>query len=626
MNRPIEPAWRVLFSVFLVLAGMLIGRNLPLRLEKQRNGTAVNTKAHAVVPSKKTPDNATLSNLFVRASCALDTNAAPKNITRDDLASAIRAACAIKNPFARRCALFDIARTMSAADIPGILKMAAKMDVREDEKTDFIKIMVLHWATENPAAAMSFALGEKYQSIPPLLGDVFDGWMKADHVGAMAWLNAQPADEKSTIAMQWADVDVISAVSLIQSFSDNTQKSEMMRDIAWQWACKDPVASAAYAQQLPCGQWTSQMIANVASGWAYSDAQAAWAWAQTLPAGQDRKSAMQSVIYSMTGSDPAAAIRAVSNMPEGLARRQAIAVVAEVMARTAPGQAVDWALALPDGDTRNSTIFSMVNQLGRNASESDAVTKLLDALPAGPLRDKGLVTLAQTVGNTDPQKAITLITLLPEDTPQRQEVLVGAIEQWAMDDPVNAAAYAMQLPDNDNRNHVFGTIAENWAKYDPLAAVTWAAGLPNAASSSALCCALPDWEKVDPAAAFAYIDGLPEGEQKNTAVLMAVGINSSQNMEMVANWVANSQWGAGNLQRDAASDVAATWEERDPAAVEKWIATLPSGKAQDGARMGQSIYFSQSGAFVMALKYAALIQDAELQKTTINGIKEQSGK
>jgi hypothetical protein len=221
-------------------------------------------------------------------------------------------------------------------------------------------------------------------------------------------------------------------------------------------------------------------------------------------------------------------------------------------------------------------------------------------------------------------------------------------------DPQGAAAYALSLPNTQNRDDIMIGIAGRWAWQDPLSALAWAnTSLTGDARNRALSHAFIAYSHSDPAAAAAYLAQLPGDFPRfdvNTwglayswslkdsqaaltwALALPTGDAAASNPAsavrsetlgiVLGSWSGNDPAAAAayasNLTSDPdfgkmASDITRRWNDVDPQAALTWAQSLPAGDARTASMVSALSALAKLDAQT-ALSDAQQMPDADRDK------------
>jgi hypothetical protein len=170
------------------------------------------------------------------------------------------------------------------------------------------------------------------------------------------------------------------------------------------------------------------------------------------------------------------------------------------------------------------------------SDRESAALRWFDALPPGDLRQRLVPVRVASLASDQPEEALALAGELPgyeggdEGLPEvgrwddgdefdgqlREQAYAKIFREWAVSDPVAAAARAAALEHPVWRNLALQEVAAKWMLKDPAAALEWARNLAAVPDrQSALEGVMAEWAGHDPAAAAEFLTGLEAGPQRS---------------------------------------------------------------------------------------------------------------
>ena len=200
-------------------------------------------------------------------------------------------------------------------------------------------------------------------------------------------------------------------------------------------------------------------------------------------------------------------------------------------------KALAWANALPDGPMKKSALAKIMERWGQldgPGAVAYAAQLYAETGNASLIREalKGWAT-------KDPKSAFQQASQLGLTKGLQRDIRNDLLEQWASQNPNDAAGYALANRNPDNWGGIVGTVAERWAKQDPKAAVTWAASMTSGKDKkSAIYEAISSWADEDVSAAASYITAQPAGEGRDTMAVTLARHLGQENPEAGIKWAA----------------------------------------------------------------------------------------
>ncbi len=201
--------------------------------------------------------------------------------------------------------------------------------------------------------------------------------------------------------------------------------------------------------------------------WGELEPSQAFAYVAGEPESLTKVEAIRTIAVSFARSNPPAAAAAALKMPPGRARVEAVSLIAEEWARHSTKDALAWAYSFTNEVLRRTALKSIYFVLVR--SDPVQVSRVVTALPHGPIRTALIVNVAENLVALDPDGAIKWAQSLPE-TEERRLALSIAVESWADFNPTAAFIFATNFQDEDLSRQLTSIVLERWALQDPLSA------------------------------------------------------------------------------------------------------------------------------------------------------------
>jgi hypothetical protein len=301
--------------------------------------------------------------------------------------------------------------------------------------------------------------------------------------------------------------DPSTALDYVERLELGPERDQLMMTIASTYARTDPVAAVAWAQGLepaPPG-----VLATVLGGLAQNDPERAIGLALELE-GVDQVSTLQSVILGSVMRDARYA-ELIADRLLGAATRpgerdQALQTLLSAWSQRDPTAALRWMIANAD----SVTPFAFANlgrELGRRDPQSAAAYanqlpsevrgEWIAAVGAGyamsdprgaaswiaqyrgqPGYDAAAAAIASQIAQYDAAAAAGLVATITSGSPQAQQAAASVASQWAIRNPREAAAWAVDL-DGGARAQATAMVVQHWLRVDSSAARAWALSLPS---------------------------------------------------------------------------------------------------------------------------------------------------
>jgi len=335
-------------------------------------------------------------------------------------------------------------------------------------------------------------------------------------------------------------------------------------------------------QKMPAGAKRDAMLTALSNQWAKTDPKGFLASAGKVASPLAKQSSTVTALTALATQDPKAALQWLKDNPgstSALNTQEYNAIVAGYAANN-PAEAFNMVNTMPDG----ANAFS---------PESRAKLAAFQALISG-------------VGaNGNFSDAVAMVNQLPAGTQLQNQAYGSLVAQWAQSSPADAAAWVAGSGTTPQQQRQYdSTIAASWAQTDPAAAAVWAAqadatlqasnangtggpgGGRGGRNNGLLATAVGQWVAeggVNDAGA--YLNSLPASTSKDQAVAAFVSGSSAEDPAGSMAWV--NTISDPNLQQRAANQVAAQWNQVDPAGFNAYLATLPAAQAQQMAQAAQ---------------------------------------
>lgn len=427
--------------------------------------------------------------------------------TVDSLAAAI----ARPTDFTQTVATYVLAAESDEAGLRRLIEEADAMSHQSD-RSAVLSILFSRYGDIDPRAALAYLDETRLMPNTNLLFTIFHSWSKVDLDGAILGVHERTDPRERLIASD----------AIIRAYDENG--SEVLADIRsrlpsgsdapqtlneiLRLAGVDPEAAVSRALQAS-GLPTEQVLAEVASRWARQDPEAAFAHSARIQDATLRDRYLRGVFYRWAEQDPE---RVIEILNQGLSRADETAIVnsaIRVMAAIDPHSAFERVQTIRDGAVRStahrvlmrvwvegdpaSAAFavegledpSLRQQLGAIVAESmaqgspDAALNWAESLDGG-YGPTWRATL-QTVAETNPQLAVNRAVAMESET-DRYQSLVSVFTGLVRASPETAAAYWLQISDENAQSLIAGQIAGEWARLDADAAERWVLALPAGAT------------------------------------------------------------------------------------------------------------------------------------------------
>ena len=392
----------------------------------------------------------------------------------------------IRPDAARNKALYDLLDGADRRRIEDLLGQVRDLPA-SPHRTDVVRILYIHMASTDPAAAVDHVLAVRHQ--PSWLAAVFRVWAHADFDAAVRRAKSLDASPKGVVARALLEMDLAS----------------------WQ---QDMIAEHLDAGMLLTALRTREELAS-------GTPEQAWTNALSLPAGgqQDRRLGMAALAWAK--EDPAAALRAIGDFAGDAARWMAGRVMADWAKSDRPAalrwlseqevsdraKSQAWMLAAAIAETDINAALDAIDQMPAWA-QPDAKAAILGSwlradLPAvlewfaqQPLADQQSFryTVARAFARHDPEQALRWA--LNVDYKVREGILDAVFR--SIDDQTTAEKLFRRIDDPELRDGLVWQLHFEYAPDDPEAALRWADGFDPAARDELRALTFRKWAERDP--------------------------------------------------------------------------------------------------------------------------------
>ena len=158
------------------------------------------------------------------------------------------------------------------------------------------------------------------------------------------------------------------------------------------------------AKSRPTGEAQADMVCRAAAEWAVTDQDSALKWAGQIADEALFQRVMGQIAVGSAEQDPiGAATIALRDMSQGLDQDRVIVSIVERWVQTDPKAASAWVSQFPEDNLGRYGVESLVNLWADRYLITSGVW--LRTLPAGALRDAGILAYSRVVRRTDPELA-----------------------------------------------------------------------------------------------------------------------------------------------------------------------------------------------------------------------------
>ena len=220
---------------------------------------------------------------------------------------------------------------------------------------------------------------------------------------------------------------VPAALDELHHLKDDPLTNELGMRLLHRWAEDDAAAAAGWADSLPEGKWRTAALKQAAIAWSNEHLNQAENWARSLPDELERDSQLLAIAHEAVRSDPLQALQIAADLPasgssDELIRRAAM----EWASKDAEG-AAEWARKI-EGTTLREQVLSGVALAWGAHDPIAAATFVVNELPPGRLQTDALVGIVQRWTQNDPVQATAWVKSFPEGT-LRREAMASLAQQ-----------------------------------------------------------------------------------------------------------------------------------------------------------------------------------------------------
>lgn len=441
----------------------------------------------------------------------------------------------------------DLQDRLKVSDLPAMVAALANSPATDQDRS--VGLIFRAYAEENPQAAWRLAL-----SIQNL--NVRRGALNAV-MSAVASKNAEMA------------------LGVLQEVKEANIRRDLRNVVLGTLAANDPARAFALATQSDSDEDFS--LSSVLSQWARKDPQAAMAAVAKLK-GKQAELARNALVSALAWKDPKAAWDYASQLavPEdGNFWRDPRLQVMHQWAQTDPAAALGAALAIQDSEVRNNLVANAVGAWA--ASNFPAALAYAVKVQDADTRGRILQNLAGNSNSDHPQMFAALMEHAPAGS-GFQMAMGNLINQWAQDNPREAAAAMLQLPPSQSVAHLSSRVVSAWVSSgaEKMEIFNWVCTLPEGQiRSSSVSALFGSWANEDPSGALRALSALDPKEKSGALAGIANGWSRTSPTEAVA-WAAALP--SGNERDNALRGVLQRWSQSSPADVAAYVGRMPEAE------------------------------------------------
>jgi hypothetical protein len=178
----------------------------------------------------------------------------------------------------------------------------------------------------------------------------------------------------------------------------------------------DPWAVAEFAESAEAGSWHTELMRVLAQNWAASNLPEAEKWVSQIANPDERDTMLSCVCFQVAQADPGRAIKTLEQ--QGL-----------------------------DSERREIMLGNLAQQWA--SQDLSAAVAWANNYPPNDLRDKLFMNIASAQARSAPVEAANIAVEKISPGPAQQEAVMAILNQWAAQNPAEAAAWAQLFPSNE---------------------------------------------------------------------------------------------------------------------------------------------------------------------------------
>jgi hypothetical protein len=521
-----------------------------------------------------------------------------------------------KTDFSRQMSLHQYAASLDAAAMPGAINEAMQLPLQY--RNGALTVLFSRWTELDPAAAAEYAkLLPKGTDPQLLLSAAVTAWAQKDFAGAFAWVRSLEKGEAKNDSLRYlantlAKSDPAGAIKLIKENVPPRERDVFYENVFMTWAEHDFTGAMAEAQGIADLGIRSRALRAALYKRVETEPREVLDFLRSSKLGDLRSSVGNYAIQRWLEKDLAAARDYVLSLPPSEMRETQITRIAQEMANRDPREALTWIDQVPESD-RERAAESLFWIWG--SKDSKAASEAARGLPDGPLKEKAVARVIDTLIVNDRTAAINLLQDLPAGL-TRDTALNQIASGWALEDPHKAIEWYMENTGDNQRGELAKIVAE-WSQKDPDGAFDWAFGLPEGPQKGSLVAqTIFQLMRNDPASATALVEKLPV-ESQRSAIQNLAEKWGYRDTRAATEWVLTLR--DETAKSNAIGALAGQWGSWDPVAAARWIEKLPAGASRDAAVASFSFSTSKTDP-EGAVTWATTIQNPDKNRSTIRNV------
>ncbi len=399
------------------------------------------------------------------------------------------------------------------------------------------------WARSDPYAAILYADNiEDPQLKRSFKHSVINRWAGSDPEAAMQHAQALPNSMEReqllmSIIQSVANNDPAAAFSLANDL-DPSIRDGAYANVVSVWAQRDARSAISFMDTLSDERLKEQLIMSVARTYAEQAPGEALQWVFSLnPRLRDNLLRNGNIMFHMARQNPDLALETVNSIESTTLRQQALLSVISTIAMTHPEKAATYLDSIANGDTRTMATMQIAQSWGPR--DPDAALAWIDTLNDMEYR-QAVSSIAQSVASRSPDRAAAYLEQIrPEG---RAAWIIAVAGGYAGRDPQQAVAWLSQFKGDEGYSQAISNVAMTVAQRDPLEAVRLVESIPEKQRrNNAMRGIVAQWAQRDPAAATRWTSTISDPESRRRIVTVTVGEWAQHDPNAAGRWAMGVQ-------------------------------------------------------------------------------------
>lgn len=209
----------------------------------------------------------------------------------------------------------------------------------------------------------------------------------------------------------------VRALSLINEITQNLRsgnehaRDRVFNELLPQLIAESPLHAGWLAEEWPAGPLREELLREVTRRWLAKDFAGAMTWLANLETQRDQRNAAESAVAQLAKNDPAGAVE-VSQLFQIGADDGRLKHLVQLWTEESPDEAVEWILHRPAGPQRDQ-LLSRVVFVRAQSDPNEAATLALHSISAGPIQEEAVAAVSRQWAVRDPIAAAAWIDGFP---------------------------------------------------------------------------------------------------------------------------------------------------------------------------------------------------------------------